>query len=92
MFAMPVLPDLRGAGARCIELAGYLVTVAALAFGLLDWRFAELMFLTAVVYGALISVAAVVLEEVSFRKYPRLARPAAPGDVRRASRTSATGS
>ena len=30
------------------------------------------MFLAAVVYGALISVAAVILEEVSFRRYPRL--------------------
>ena len=58
--------------APAVELAGYVVTLAACLFGWLDWRFAELMFLTAVVYGALISVAAVVLEELSFRKYPRL--------------------
>ncbi|MEO7276273.1 MAG: YaiO family outer membrane beta-barrel protein, partial [Vicinamibacterales bacterium] len=37
-----------------------------------DWRFAQLLFLAAVVYGALISVAAVILEEVSFRRYPRV--------------------
>ena len=42
--------------APMVEAVGYLVTVAALAFGLLDWRFAELLFLAAVVYGALISV------------------------------------
>ena len=40
--------------------------------GRLDWQFAQLFFLAAVVYGALISVAAVILEEVSFRRYPRV--------------------
>ena len=55
-----------------IELAGYLITICALLLGWLDWRFAQLFFLASVVYGALISVAAVILEEVSFRKYPRL--------------------
>ena len=55
-----------------VEVTGYLVTAAALSLGWLDWRFAELLFLSAVVYGALISVIAVILEEVSFRRYPRL--------------------
>jgi hypothetical protein len=54
-----------------IELTGYVVTAFAVPLGLLDWRFAELFFLTAVVYGSLLSVAAVVLEELSFRRYPR---------------------
>jgi hypothetical protein len=54
-----------------IELAGYVVTVLALVFGLLDWRFAELFFLAAIVYGSLLSVASVALEELSFRRYPR---------------------
>jgi cellulose synthase/poly-beta-1,6-N-acetylglucosamine synthase-like glycosyltransferase len=58
--------------APIVEAGGYVVTLAALMFGWLDWRFAELFFLAAVVYGALISVAAVILEEVSFRRYPRL--------------------
>ena len=55
-----------------IEVSGYAVTVLACAFGLLDWRFAQLLFLVAVCYGALISLASVVLEELSFRRYPRL--------------------
>jgi cellulose synthase/poly-beta-1,6-N-acetylglucosamine synthase-like glycosyltransferase len=55
-----------------IELTGYVATVLAIAFGLLDWRFAELFFLAAVVYGALLSVAAVALEELSFRRYPKV--------------------
>jgi cellulose synthase/poly-beta-1,6-N-acetylglucosamine synthase-like glycosyltransferase len=55
-----------------IEGVGYVVTVAAACFGLIDWRIAELMFLTAVVYGVLISVGAVLLEDVFFRRYRRL--------------------
>ena len=55
-----------------IECAGYLVTGIALALGLLDWRAAQLFFLVAVVYGTLLSLAAVVLEELSYRRYPRL--------------------
>ncbi|MQA28856.1 MAG: glycosyltransferase [Luteitalea sp.] len=58
--------------APIVEAAGYLVTIAALALGWLDWTFAELLFLAAVAYGALISLAAVILEEISFRRYPRL--------------------
>jgi cellulose synthase/poly-beta-1,6-N-acetylglucosamine synthase-like glycosyltransferase len=54
-----------------IEVTGYVLTVVALAFGLLDWRFAELFFLAAIVYGALLSVAAIALEELSFRRYPK---------------------
>ncbi len=45
----------------------------AIGFGVVDWRFAELLFLAAVLYGVLISLSSLVLEEVSFRRYPRLA-------------------
>ena len=55
-----------------VEVAGYVVLVIALCLGLLEWRIAQLFFLAAVVYGTLISLAAVLLEELSFRRYPRL--------------------
>jgi cellulose synthase/poly-beta-1,6-N-acetylglucosamine synthase-like glycosyltransferase len=55
-----------------IELAGLVVAVPALALGLLDWRVAELLFLVVILYGTLISVAAVLLEELSLRRYLRL--------------------
>ena len=58
--------------APAIELAGLCVAAAALALGWFDWTFAELYFLVAVLYGAFISVVAVILEEVSFRRYPRV--------------------
>jgi hypothetical protein len=34
--------------------------------------FAELLFLSAVVFGAMISLTAVLLEEMSFRRYPKV--------------------
>lgn len=71
MLVMPYYVLFEGVG-PIIELLGYVLTIAAVAFGLIDWRFAQLLFLAAVVYGTLISLASVILEEVSFRRYPRL--------------------
>ena len=71
LLAMPYHVVFEAVG-PVIELTGYVVTALAIAFGLLDWRFAELFFLAAVVYGSLLSVAAVVLEELSFRRYPKV--------------------
>jgi cellulose synthase/poly-beta-1,6-N-acetylglucosamine synthase-like glycosyltransferase len=70
MLAMPYYAVFEAAG-PLIELIGYVVTIVAVASGALDWRFAELFFLAAVVYGALLSVAAIALEELSFRRYPK---------------------
>ena len=58
--------------APLVEGGGYVASAVGLLTGRLDWQFAQLLFLAAVVYGALISVAAVILEEVSFRRYPRV--------------------
>jgi cellulose synthase/poly-beta-1,6-N-acetylglucosamine synthase-like glycosyltransferase len=55
-----------------LELAGLVVTVPALALGLLDWRVAEPLFLAAILYGTLISIAAVLLEELTCRRYLHL--------------------
>lgn len=70
LLAMPFYLIFEALGPM-IELTGYVVTVFALVFGLLDWRFAELFFLAAIVYGSLLSVASVALEELSFRRYPK---------------------
>ena len=71
LLAMPYYLVFEAAG-PVIELTGYVLTALAIPFGLLDWRFAELFFLAAVVYGSLLSVASVALEELSFRRYPRV--------------------
>jgi cellulose synthase/poly-beta-1,6-N-acetylglucosamine synthase-like glycosyltransferase len=69
-FAMPYYWMFEGVG-PIFELFGYVTTIAAIVFGLVDLRFAQLLFLAAVAYGVLISVTAVVLEELSFRRYPK---------------------
>ncbi len=55
-----------------VEALGYVVTVVGLCFGLINWEIARLMLLAAVLYGTLISVGAVLLEEVTFRRYRRV--------------------
>src|SRR6266496_1927415 len=57
--------------APLIEVFGYVVTLAALAAGSVNTSFALLFILVAWGYGMLLSIWAVVLEEVSFRKYRR---------------------
>jgi cellulose synthase/poly-beta-1,6-N-acetylglucosamine synthase-like glycosyltransferase len=71
LFALPYYVLFEALG-PIIEVSGYLITAVALYYGLINWRYAELMFLLSVVYGALISLAAVALEEVSYRRYRRL--------------------
>jgi YaiO family outer membrane protein len=57
--------------APLVELLGYLITVLGLAFGLVNVSFALLFLLVSWGYGMLLSIWAVVLEEVSFRRYRR---------------------
>ncbi len=70
-FAMPYFLIFEAAG-PLIEVAGYVVTLVAVTFGLLDVVFAQLLFLAAVVFGAIISLTSVLLEEMSFRRYPKV--------------------
>ncbi|HXG56245.1 MAG TPA: response regulator [Vicinamibacterales bacterium] len=71
MLAMPYYLIFEALG-PIVELTGYVVTILAVSFGLLDVVFAQLLFLAAVVYGTLISLSAVLLEELSYRRYPRV--------------------
>jgi cellulose synthase/poly-beta-1,6-N-acetylglucosamine synthase-like glycosyltransferase len=58
--------------APAVEVLGYAVTAAGLALGAIDWPFAQLFFLMAWGYGMMLSLWAVALEEVSFRRYRRV--------------------
>jgi len=58
--------------APLVEVAGYVVTAVGLALGIVNTSFALLFLLVAWGYGMLLSLWAVVLEEVSFRRYGRL--------------------
>jgi len=57
--------------APLVEVFGYVVTAIGLSAGKLNWSFALLFMLVAWGYGMLLSIWAVVLEEVSFRRYRR---------------------
>ncbi len=56
-----------------IEVLGYVAFAAFLVTGNIDHPFAVRFFLLAVLYGTLLSLVAVMLEELSFQRYPRLA-------------------
>ncbi len=58
--------------APAIELTGYIVFVFSWAFGIIDTGFAILFLTAAVLLGMVLSLSALVLEELSFRKYPRI--------------------
>ena len=54
-----------------IELAGYVTIPLAWWLGILNVQFLILFFILSVLCGVFLSVAAVLLEEISFRRYPR---------------------
>jgi cellulose synthase/poly-beta-1,6-N-acetylglucosamine synthase-like glycosyltransferase len=57
--------------APLVEVLGYVITVVGAALGIVNVPFALLFVLVAWGYGMLLSLWAVVLEEVSFRRYRR---------------------
>jgi len=59
--------------APLVEVVGYAVTILGLAYGAINTSFALLFILVAWGYGMLLSLWAVVLDEVSFRRYGRAA-------------------
>ena len=54
-----------------VEFLGYISLIALYLLGSLDMEMLGLYFIVAVVYGVMFSVGAVLLEEISFRRYPR---------------------
>ena len=52
------------------EFTGYGLMVAMLALGTLNVTLTVLFFIVALFYGVIFSVGAVILEEISFRRYP----------------------
>ncbi|MFU8895770.1 MAG: glycosyltransferase family 2 protein [Gammaproteobacteria bacterium] len=55
-----------------IEILGYFTVALAWYLGILDRSFLVLFFIVAFVVGSLLSVGALLLEEIAFRRYPRL--------------------
>ena len=55
-----------------VEISGLVGVPVMFALGLVNWPFALFYYLLAVVAGIFVSIGALVLEEVSYGKYPRL--------------------
>ena len=54
-----------------VEAAGLVVTVLCTLAGILSVRFAVAFFVAAYLFGTLLSLAAILMEEVSFHRYRR---------------------
>jgi len=70
LFALPYQLFIELIG-PVIEVAGYFVVTASFAFGIIDRQFFMLFVIMAVLVGVFFSIAAVLLEEISYRRYPR---------------------
>jgi cellulose synthase/poly-beta-1,6-N-acetylglucosamine synthase-like glycosyltransferase len=57
--------------APVVEAAGLVVTVVCTVAGVLSWQFAVAFFAAAYLFGTLLSLAAILMEEVSFHRYRR---------------------
>jgi len=53
-----------------IEVIGYTSLIFSLALGALNASFLALFFAVAVLFGMFLSIAAILMEEISFRRYP----------------------
>lgn len=53
-----------------VEVTGYVVVLLSFLLGLLNLEFFVLFLILAILYGTFLSIAAVLLEELSFRRYP----------------------
>jgi cellulose synthase/poly-beta-1,6-N-acetylglucosamine synthase-like glycosyltransferase len=71
LFAMPFYLIFEMLG-PLIEVAGYVIFVLCLLFGMVNCPFVILFFLLAVVIGTLLSLFAILLEEYSAHRYSRL--------------------
>jgi cellulose synthase/poly-beta-1,6-N-acetylglucosamine synthase-like glycosyltransferase len=71
LFAFPYFILVEALG-PLIEVSGYALTVAGLWWHIFSPQMAALFFLAAVLYGTILSVASVILEELSTRRYPQV--------------------
>ncbi len=53
-----------------VEILGYVVVLLSFLLGILNIEFFLLFLAVAILYGIFLSIAAVLLEEISFRRYP----------------------
>jgi cellulose synthase/poly-beta-1,6-N-acetylglucosamine synthase-like glycosyltransferase len=71
-LALPYFAIFEGIG-PLVELVGYVLTIVGVSLGLFQPQIALLFFIAAVVNGIVLSVSAVILEELSTKRYPKVA-------------------
>jgi len=71
MFALPYFVLFEALG-PLVELVGYVITIVGFFVGMFDWRVVLIFFMATMLYGMILSVGAVVLEELSTSRYPRV--------------------
>jgi len=57
--------------APVVELSGYIIIPLSFAFGIVNFPFFALFLTIAILIGVILSTGSVVLEELSFRRYPK---------------------
>ncbi len=57
--------------APLVELSGYIIIPLSYALGMLNFLFFALFLGVAILFGVILSTGSVVLEELSFRRYPK---------------------
>jgi cellulose synthase/poly-beta-1,6-N-acetylglucosamine synthase-like glycosyltransferase len=54
------------------EFVGYITVVLSLVLGILNFEFALIFFTVSVFFGVVISMSTIILEELSFRRFPKI--------------------
>src|SRR3972149_1385901 len=71
LFAMPYQLLIEFFG-PIVEVSGYFVIAYSFMAGLVDWRFFSLFLVVAILFGVFLSTGAILLEEMTYRRYPKI--------------------
>ncbi|MFC1724076.1 glycosyltransferase [candidate division KSB1 bacterium] len=71
MLAMPFFFFFEMLG-PIVEVTGYIIFFASWYFGVINFNFAMLFLFVAIILGVVLSLMSLLLEELSYRKYPKL--------------------
>jgi branched-subunit amino acid ABC-type transport system permease component len=70
LFPLPYLAFFEGLG-PLLEIGGYAVTILAATLGYLNWKYCGVMIAVSVLFGVAVTLLAVLLNDVTSRRYMR---------------------
>ena len=68
LFPLPYIAFFEGLG-PLVEVGGYVVTIVAASFGYLEWKYCGVMIAVSVLFGVAVTLLAVLLNDVTSRRY-----------------------